>query len=54
MLGLRRGGLVASREVEAGGVQGGFQMAVCVEPGDWVGYGAAGGGAEIVRMASIG
>lgn len=46
MLGLRGGGLVAAREVEAGVVELGFQVAVVVEPDDWVGdrlvVGAAG------------
>ena len=38
MLGLRRGGLVPPREVEAGVVELGFEVAVVVEPDDGVGY----------------
>ena len=38
MLGLRCGGLVAPREVEAGVVELGFQVSVVVEPYDGVRY----------------
>lgn len=37
VLGLRRGGLVPAREVEAGIVELGFQVSVVVEPDDGVG-----------------
>ncbi len=37
MLGLRCGGLVSTREVEAGVVELGFEVAVVVEPDDGVG-----------------
>ena len=39
MLGLRRGGLISAREVEAGIVELGFEVAVLVEPDDGVGDG---------------
>ena len=45
MLGLRRGGLVPAREVEAGVVELGFQVAVVVEPDDGIGDGVGGAGA---------
>ena len=44
MLGLRCGGLVSPREVEAGVVELGFQVSVVVEPYDGVRYRVAAAG----------
>lgn len=46
VLGLARGGLVAFCELEAGGVELGFEIAVVVEPDDGVGDGLLLGSAE--------
>ena len=44
MLGLRCGGLVSAREVEAGVVELGFQVSVVVKPYHGVGYRVAAAG----------